>query len=164
MAVLKPLAFALSLLATSAALAADKEPTTVSFFGELQERGPSTPEELAERDKTLSAEVSAADAALNDWKLCVTDALARWADLGQGPGTLVDGAFGRCGDQVRLYRDKLIKVTQNGRQLLDLQFARAMVKGLEESWRLRLVAMALDQEMVRRAKALPTIQPLPKSR
>jgi hypothetical protein len=159
------LARCLAILALIAgpALAADP-PTpqmTVAYFSELQERGPSTPEELAERAKSTSAEAAAADSALNDWKLCTVDAIGHWADLGQGPGTLVDGAFGRCGDLARLYRDKLLIVKQGSRLLIDLQFARALIRSLEEAWRPRLIAMALDQELARKVAKAAATQPTP---
>jgi len=150
-------------LIASPALAADP-PTpqmTVAYFSELQERGPSTPEELEERAKATSPEAAAADSALNDWKLCTVDAIAHWAELGQGPVTLVDGAFGRCGDLARTYRDKLLAVKQGNRLLIDLQFARALIRSLEEAWRPRLVAMALDQELARKVTKAAAAQPTP---
>ena len=140
-------------------LAADTPPPTsahmtVAYFNEQQETAPATPEELAARLKGRpdNDEGAAAETALNDWKLCVLDALVRWDALGQGPGTLIDGAYGRCGDLERQYRTHLTKIVLNGRTMIDLNFARAMVKSLEDSWRPRLVAAALDHMLERREK------------
>lgn len=120
---------------------------TVAYFGVIQEQGPFTAEQMAQRgaDAADDREGAAADVALNDWKLCVLDALAHWAELREGAGTLVDGAFGRCADIERDYRGHLQRITQDGRVIMDLQMARTMIRGLEETWRPRLIAAALDQ-------------------
>ena len=121
----------------------------IAFFSNLQEAGPSSPEEMATRqgDAGGDGEGIAADAALNDWKLCVLAALPRWAALKPGPGTIVDGAFGRCADIERQYRAHLLRLTQDGRVVMDLSMARTMTRALEEAWRPRLIAAALDQEL-----------------
>ena len=137
--------------------AAGKE-LTVALFSGLQEQPPFSPEEMAARHKDAEddPEGIAADTALNDWKLCVLDSLNHWAELGEGPGTLVDGAFGRCADVERSYRLHLQQVTQNGRAIVDVQMARAMTRSLEEIWRPRLIAAALDQALAaKRARPTP---------
>ena len=150
-----------SVLALSLALADDPSPivppmpkalaqSATAYFNALQETGPFGADDLAARfkDRPATDEAVLAETALNQWKLCVLDALARWAPItGQGTGTLIDGAFGRCGDIERSYRDHLVKVTQGGRALMDYQFARVMVKSLEEVWRPKLVAVLLDQAL-----------------
>ena len=122
---------------------------TVAFFSNLQEAAPSSPEEMAERRANAGedTETIAADAALNDWKLCVLASVARWAALKEGPGTIVDGAFGRCGDIERQYRTHLLRLTQDGRVVVDLNMGRAMTRALEDAWRPRLIAAALDQAL-----------------
>lgn len=144
------------LLAAALAGAAHAEPApkrqapTVAYFISLQEVGAFTPEEMAERHTGggLDDDAQAADTALNDWKLCATDSLAHWADLKQGLGTLIDGAYGRCADRERAYRDSLLKVQQdNGRPIIDLNLAKSMMRMLEEVWRPRLTAAALDQDL-----------------
>jgi hypothetical protein len=42
-----------------------------------------------------------------------------------------------------------MKITQDGRQVVDVSMARGMTHVLEEAWRPRLTAMALDQELAR---------------
>lgn len=122
---------------------------TIAFFSNLQEAGPSSPEEIAERQGEAGGdgEGIAADAALNEWKTCVLASISRWAALKQGPGTIVDGAFGRCADIERQYRAHLLRLTQDGRVVMDLNMGRAMTRTLEEAWRPRLIAAALDQEL-----------------
>jgi hypothetical protein len=148
-------AWLLLLIASSASAATSdgKPPKTVALFYDLQEAAPFSAEDMAERQKgaTATDEGAAADLALNDWKNCVIESLSRWAALKQGPGTLIDGAFGRCGDIEREYRAHLMKITQDGRQVVDVSMARGMTKVLEDSWRPRLTAMALDQELARLA-------------
>lgn len=136
--------------------AAGKE-LTVALFSGLQELPPFSPEEMAARHKDAGddAEGIAADTALNDWKLCVLDSLNHWAELGEGPGTLIDGAFGRCADVERAYRLHLQQVTQNGRTVVDVQMARTMTRTLEEIWRPRLIAAALDQALAARRARQP---------
>lgn len=121
----------------------------IAFFSNLQEAPASSPEELADRRVNAGEddEGVAADAALNDWKLCVLASLDRWAVLKQGLGTLVDGAFGRCVDIERQYRTHLLRLTQDGRVVVDLNMGRAMTRALEEAWRPRLIAAALDQQL-----------------
>lgn len=153
------LASAAALLAATATLAADPPASggshmTVAYFSELQEAPPSTPEEMAEKLKGRpdGDEAAAAESALNEWKLCVLDSLVRWGGLSEGPGTLIDGAYGRCGDLERQYRSHLTKIAQNGRTMIDLSFARSMLKSMEDAWRPRLTAAALDQ-MVQKKEA-----------
>ncbi len=122
---------------------------TVTYFNMAQEQGPLSPEDLAQRqaDAATGGEAVAADLALNEWKLCVLDSLVRWAPLKEGAGTLVDGAYGRCGDVERAYRGHLMKITQDGRVVVDLQLAKLMIRSLEDVWRQRLIAAALDQAL-----------------
>ncbi|WP_174274561.1 hypothetical protein [Sphingomonas bacterium] len=138
-----------ALLALLAAVAAPGQPLTVAYFNALQEQGPLLPEELAarQRDGNAGSEAIAADLALNEWKACVLESIVRWAPLKEGVGTIVDGAFGRCGDIERDYRGHLMRITQDGRVVVDLQLARTMIRGLEEAWRPRLIAAALDQAL-----------------
>lgn len=125
---------------------------TVALFSGLQELGPLTDEQMAERHKDDGdPDGAAADLALNRWKRCVIDAVARWAELRQGPGTLAEGAFGRCADVESEYRGHLSRIKQDGRTVIDLQLARAMMRGLREAWQPRLIAAALDQELAMRA-------------
>ena len=146
---------ALLLAAAVAAAAARADPppkrvaATVAYFISLQEVPAFTPDEMVARRTGggLDADAQAADAALNDWKLCALDALTRWAELKPGPGTLVDGAYGHCADRERAYRDDLLKVSQDGRTIIDLNLAKSMVRMLEEVWRPRLIAAALDQDL-----------------
>ena len=55
--------------------------------------------------------------------------------------------MGRCSDIERDYRNHLLKITQDGRLLFDLSFARQMAKSLEETWRPRILAAALDHDL-----------------
>lgn len=152
-----PLLLAVMCLASIAAHAEPAGPAkraasprnTIAFFSDLQEAGPSSPEEIAERRGNVGddSEGIAADAALNDWKSCVLASVSRWAALKPGPGTIVDGAFGRCADIERQYRAHLLRLTQDGRVVMDLSMGRAMTRALEEAWRPRLIAAALDQEL-----------------
>jgi len=156
------MAGALALIGLAGPASADSKRNQLSaFFSRVQESGPLTQAELdAHRaDGIDEAESIAADVALNDWKKCVLDALPRWADLGQGPGTIVDGAFGRCADLALLYRIHLQRLTQDGRQVMDLQMARTMTRGLEDAWRPRLIAAALDQMLASRHPMPPTPAP-----
>jgi hypothetical protein len=150
-------------LATGAGAAApDARPArTVALFSDLQEALPFSAEDMAARQKDVAAndEGAAADLALNSWKSCVIDALARWVTLHQGPGTLIDGAYGRCADIERDYRAHLMRITQDGRVVVDVSMARGMIHVLEEAWRPRLTAMALDQELARQQP--PTEAPKP---
>ena len=125
---------------------------TVAYFSLLQEAGPFPADEMAQRQASggLDADALAADGALNAWKTCVLEAIGRWAELHPGPGTLVDGAFGRCADGERRYRDQLLRLTQDGRLVVDMQLARSLMRTLEEVWRPRLIAAALDQELAAR--------------
>jgi len=118
---------------------------------------------MAARQKDADAkdEGAAADLALNNWKNCVIESLTRWAPLRQGPGTLIDGAYGRCADAERDYRGHLMRITQDGRQVVDVSMARSMSKMLEDAWRLRLTAMALDMELARLQAPAPATQPAP---
>lgn len=141
--------------AGQAATPEGRQARTVALFSELQEAPPFSAEEMAARQKDAAATDAgaAADLALNNWKICVIDALARWAPLRQGAGTLIDGAFGRCADLARSYRAQLMRITQDGRVVVDVSMARGMTRVLEEAWRPRLTAMALDQELARTAAA-----------
>lgn len=125
--------------------------SAVTFFVEAQDVPPFTPNEMTERAKTLGdePEAIAADASLNQWKQCVQDSLIHWAPLNQGPGTLIDGAFGRCADLERDYRAHLVRMTPGGRAVVDVQLARNMTRTLEESWRPRLTAAVLDQMLAK---------------
>ena len=149
----------------TAAGAAPSSQRTVALFSELQDAPPFSADDMAARQKDGDAkdEGQAADLALNNWKNCVIESLTRWAPLHQGPGTLIDGAYGRCADIERDYRAHLMRITQDGRQVVDVSMARSMTKMLEEAWRTRLTAMALDMEMARLpASAAPALsQPAP---
>lgn len=156
------------LLGLATAAGAAQPQRTVALFSELQDAPPFSVEEMAARQKDADAkdEGQAADLALNNWKNCVIESLSRWAPLHQGPGTLIDGAYGRCADAERDYRGHLMRITQDGRQVVDVSMARSMSKMLEDAWRLRLTAMALDMDLARlQAAATPsaTIQPTPPS-
>lgn len=131
--------------------------SAVTFFVEAQDVPAFTPEEMAARATTLGdePEAIAADTSLNQWKQCVQEALVHWAPLNQGPGTLIDGAFGRCADYERDYRAHLVRMTPGGRAVIDIQLARNMTRTLEESWRPRLTATVLDQMLSK----LPTSGP-----
>jgi hypothetical protein len=150
----------LALLALGLATAAGAAPPqrTVALFSELQDAPPFSADDMAARQKDADAkdEGAAADLALNNWKNCVTESLTRWAPLRQGPGTLIDGAYGRCADTERDYRSHLMRITQDGRQVVDVSMARSMTRMLEEAWRARLTAMALDMEMARLMPPTPT--------
>lgn len=141
-----------------------RQARTVALFSELQEAPPFAADDMAARQKDVAAndEGAAADLALNNWKLCVVDALQRWAPLHQGAGTLIDGAFGRCADIARSYRAHLMRITQDGRVVVDVSMARGMTRVLEEAWRPRLTAMALDQDLARQQPVVaqsPPVQP-----
>ena len=139
-------------MATVASAAPEaRQQRTVALFSELQDAPPFSADDMAARQKDGDAkdEGQAADLALNNWKNCMIESLARWAPLRLGPGTMIDGAFGRCADIERDYRGHLMKITQEGRQVVDVSMARSMTKMLEDAWRPRLTAMALDQEMAR---------------
>lgn len=122
---------------------------SAAFFLGLQELPPFTPEQMTARHEGASgdAEALAADTALNDWKLCALGSIDHWAELKAGRGEIVDGAMGRCADLEREYRNHLTRITQDGRFVLDLQFARSMMKSLEDTWRPRLLAAALDRDL-----------------
>ncbi len=134
---------------------------TVALFSELQEAPPFSADEMAARQQDAAGNPagSAADLALNNWKVCVTDAIRRWEKLRQGPGTLIDGAFGRCADLERDYRAQLMRITQDGRIVVDVAMARSMTRMLEETWRPRLTAMALDQDLERLQPATESPRP-----
>jgi len=146
---MRQLAWALLGLATAAGAAQPQR--TVALFSELQDAPPFSADEMAARQKEVDPkdEGAAADLALNNWKNCVIESLTRWAPLKQGPGTLIDGAYGRCADAERDYRGHLMRITQDGRQVVDVSMARSMSKMLEDAWRLRLTAIALDMDMAR---------------
>lgn len=157
-------ALALAMATLVAAVGARADPpapkrvaASIAYFGALQEAGAFSPDEMAQRKASggLDADALAADEALNVWKTCVTEAIGRWGELHPGPGTLVDGAFGRCADAERAYRDALLHVTQDGRLVVDMQLARSMMRTLEEAWRPRLIAAALDQELALRHPNVP---------
>jgi hypothetical protein len=159
-------ALLLAAVASTAGAAPDgKPPRTVALFMELQDAPPFSSDEMASRQKDAqpSDEGAAADLALNNWKTCVIESLARWAPLKQGPGTLIDGAFGRCADIERDYRGHLMRITQDGRQVVDMSMARSMTRMLEEGWRPRLTALALDRDLAQlqaaNAAQTPTVQP-----
>ncbi|QJU56396.1 hypothetical protein HL653_00115 [Sphingomonas sp. AP4-R1] len=122
---------------------------SAAFFLGLQELPAFTPEEMAARHQgaTGDPEALAADQALNDWKLCALESITHWADLKPGRGEIVDGAMGRCVDVEHAYRGHLLKITQDGRLLFDLSFARQMAKSLEDAWRPRILAAALDHDL-----------------
>ena len=142
-----------------------RQQRTVALFSELQDALPFSAEDMAARQKDGDAkdEGQAADLALNNWKNCMIESLTRWAPLRLGPGTMIDGAFGRCADIERDYRGHLMKIMQDGRQVVDVSMARSMTKMLEDAWRPRLTAIALDQEMARlppaSAQAVPPANP-----
>jgi hypothetical protein len=153
-----------ALLGLATAAGAAQPQRTVALFSELQEAPPFTAEEMAARQKEIDAkdEGAAADLALNNWKNCVIESLTRWAPLHQGPGTLIDGAYGRCADIERGYRGHLMRITQDGRQVVDVSMARSMTKMLEDAWRTRLTAIALDMDLARIPQpATPPAQPAP---
>ena len=154
---MRALAWAMFGLATAAG-AAPAHQRTVALFSELQDAPPFSADDMAARQKDgdVKDEGQAADLALNTWKNCIIESLTRWAPLRLGPGTMIDGAFGRCADIERDYRGHLMKITQDGRQVVDVSMARSMTKMLEDAWRPRLTAMALDQEMARLAQPTPT--------
>lgn len=122
---------------------------SAAYFLGLQELPAFTPEEMAQRHEgaTGDPEALAADKALNDWKLCALDSITHWADLKPGRGEVVDGAMGRCVDIEHDYRNHLLKISQDGRLLFDLSFARQMAKSLEDAWRPRILAAALDHDL-----------------
>ena len=153
------LAWALLGLATAAGAAQPQR--TVALFSELQDAPPFSAEDMAARQKDADSkdEGQAADLALNNWKNCVIESLTRWAPLRLGPGTLIDGAYGRCADAERDYRGHLMRITQDGRQVVDVSMARSMSKMLEDAWRLRLTAMALDMDLARIQAPTPAAQP-----
>jgi len=152
--------------AAGAAPTEGRQPPTVALFSELQDAPPFSAEDMAERQKGASAndEASAADLGLNNWKKCVIESLDRWAPLRQGPGTLVDGAYGRCADVEREYRSHLMRITQAGRQVVDVSMARSMMRMLEDAWRTRLTAMALDRDLARLQQPETPQQPATPSR
>jgi len=160
---MRRLAWALLSLATAAGAAQPQR--TVALFSELQDAPPFSADEMAARQKEVDPkdEGAAADLALNNWKNCVIESLTRWAPLHQDPGTLIDGAYGRCADIERDYRGHLMRIMQDGRQVVDVSMARSMTKMLEDAWRPRLTAMVLDMDMVRlqAAAPLPPAQPAP---
>jgi hypothetical protein len=161
--VIRGAAMLLIAVATCAGAAAPdtKSLRTVTLFSELQEAPPFSSEEMATRQQEAAANVpgAAADLALNNWKICVIDAIRRWEALRQGPGTLIDGAFGRCADLERDYRAHLMRITQDGRIVVDVAMARSMTRMLEEAWRPRLTAMALDQDLARQQPVAETPKP-----
>jgi hypothetical protein len=122
---------------------------SAAYFLGLQELPAFTPDEMTQRHQgaTGDPEALAADQALNDWKLCAIDSITHWADLKPGRGEIVDGAMGRCVDIEHDYRNHLLKIAQDGRMLFDLSFARQMAKSLEDAWRPRLLAAALDHDL-----------------
>jgi hypothetical protein len=122
---------------------------SAAYFLGLQELPAFTPEEMAIRHNgaTGDPEALAADTALNDWKLCALDSITHWADLKPGRGEIVDGAMGRCVDTEHEYRNHLLKIAQDGRLLFDLSFARQMARSLEDAWRPRILAAALDHDL-----------------
>jgi len=153
-----------ALLGLATSVGAAQPQRTVALFSELQDARPFTTEEMAARQKEIEGkdEGAAADLALNNWKNCVIESLTRWAPLRQGPGTLIDGAYGRCADIERDYRGHLMRITQDGRQVVDVSMARSMTKILEDAWRTRLTAMALDMDLARLPQPVtPPTQPAP---
>ena len=153
-----------ALLGLATAAGAAQPQRTVALFSELQDAPPFTAEEMAARQKEIDAkdEGAAADLSLNNWKNCVIESLTRWAPLRQGPGTLIDGAYGRCADIERDYRGHLMRIMQDGRQVVDVSMARSMTKMLEDAWRTRLTAMALDMDLARLPQpAISPNQPAP---
>lgn len=151
----------LALIAPAAADAPKRAKRTVASIGAVQELAPFSPEQLAERRAEFGddEEAIAADAELNAWKQCVTGALVRWAPLGEGPSTLIDGAYGLCSENERRYREFLVKQTQDGRSIIDPQMARQMTANLKDIWRPRLVAAALDQKLAAKLPSSPTALP-----
>lgn len=126
---------------------------TLAAVSAVQELPPFAADEMERRRAEIGDEDAlAADASLNAWKLCVLDAVVRWQPLKAGPGTVADGAFGRCGDIERYYRDSLARMTQDGRAIVDLQMAKAMARSLEETWRPKIVAAVLDQQLAEQAR------------
>ena len=115
---MRRLAWALLGFATAAGAAQPQR--TVALFSELQDAPPFSADEMAARQKEVDPkdEGAAADLALNNWKNCVIESLTRWAPLHQGPGTLIDGAYGRCADIERDYRGHQIAANQ-GRRVED---------------------------------------------
>jgi hypothetical protein len=163
---MKRMGFALVLIGIAAPSLAEpgaKRSQLTAFFSRMQEGAPITADQLAAHraEGIDDPESIAADLALNDWKKCVVDAVPRWAELDQGPGTIVDGAFGRCADLQALYRTYLQRMTQDGRQVMDLQMARNMTRSLEEAWRPRLIAAALDQMLAARRPPVAVPAPAP---
>ena len=142
-------------------LAADKAPPregAVGAFTALQELPPLTPEEMAARRKPDDdAAIAGAETALNEWKTCVQGALTRWAAIQPGPGLVVDGAIGLCSEIERNYRIQLMRIVENGRLVIDMQMARTLLRNLEEAWRPRLLAAALDLELARRQAAVAPV-------
>jgi hypothetical protein len=147
----------------AAASAAPPQQRTVALFSELQDASPFSADDMAARQKDgdVKDEGQAADLALNTWKNCVIESLTRWSSLHQGPGTLIDGAYGRCADIERDYRGHLMRITQDGRQVVDVSMARSMTKMLEDAWRPRLTALALDMDMARLPQVTTPVQPAP---
>lgn len=149
-------------------LRAEMVPTQgiLGVFYSAQELPIFTPEQLAGRHQILGndPEAIAADQALNDWKGCVEDSLIRWSSLKPGVGTLVDGAYGRCADLERQYRDHLMRITQGSRTVVDAQLARSLTRLLEDMWRPRLIASALDDELAHQSAQPSTLTgaPLPR--
>jgi hypothetical protein len=132
----------------------------VAAFSALQDAPPLTPDQLVERAKA-DEDLATAERLLNEWKRCVVGALDRWAPLHHGPALLIDGAFGRCADVERAYRDALTLVTQDGRRPIDTALARNLTQMLRDSWRARLTAMALDRELVALTPTPPAPIPTP---
>lgn len=122
---------------------------SAAYFLGLQELPAFTPEEMAMRHEgaTGDPEALAADTSLNDWKVCALGSIDHWAELKPGRGEIVDGAMGRCVDIERDYRNHLLKISQDGRMLFDLSFARQMARTLEDTWRPRILAAALDHDL-----------------
>jgi hypothetical protein len=122
---------------------------SAAYFLGLQELPAFTPEEMALRHEgaTGDPEALAADKSLNEWKVCALGSIDHWAELKPGRGEIVDGAMGRCVDIERDYRNHLLKISQDGRMLFDLSFARQMARTLEDTWRPRILAAALDHDL-----------------
>lgn len=156
-------AWAWAALGLATAAGATPPQRTVALFSELQDAPPFSADDMAVRQKEVDAkdEGAAADLALNNWKDCVIESLTRWAPLHQGAGTLIDGAYGRCADIERAYRGHLMRITQDGRQVVDVSMARSMTKMLEEAWRTRLTAMALDMDLAKQQQPASPAQPAP---
>jgi hypothetical protein len=134
----------------------------LGLFNSAQELPVFTPEQLEARRAMFGndPEAVAADQALNDWKECVADALVRWSALKPGVGLMIDGAYGRCADLERQYRDHLMRITQGSRVVVDAQLARSLTRLLEDTWRPRLSAMALDDQLLHQPAA-PPATPVP---